>query len=296
MIKVTKIVAEKERPLTMAETEAYAQFEASDRAGHVVFHPQVAPGKPAPDAVAFLKDFTRLAITYVPDRYRVQGDRWSRLEDDGKETPIDDNPLELAWHAAMAVKSRIEQGRDRGAWVVPVAVFVNMEPDDGIREAEAQSGSRVLFGRCDHVEALVSVLGKRDLQYPLTGRDIAEEVTALSRQSEATDPEPAHRVRGPGRRGPPPRHTQGGHQDRHRQHLRYRRRSGWRRGRLADHRSAAVAAYQVLTSLTDSDGPADRSRCALERPYPHRLEGATAAAALRIDRWSSDRPFRPHRT
>ena len=189
-MKVTKMVAEKERPLTMAETEAYAQFEASDRAGHVVFHPQVAPGKPAPDAVAFLKDFTRLAITYVPDRYRVQGDRWSRLEDDGKETPIDDNPLELAWHAAMAVKRRIEQGRDRGAWVVPVAVFVNMEPDDGIREAEAQSGSRVLFGLCDHVEALVSVLGKRDLQYPLTGRDIAEEVTALSRQSEATDPEP----------------------------------------------------------------------------------------------------------
>ena len=189
-MEVTKIVAEKERPLTMAETEAYAQFEASDRAGHVVFHPQVAPGKPAPDAAAFLKDFTRLAITYVPDRYRVQGDQWFRLEDDGEETPIDDNPLELAWHAAMAVKSRIEQGRDRGAWVVPVAVFVNMEPDDGIREAEAQSGSRVLFGRCDHVEALVSVLGKRDLQYPLTGRDIAEGVTALSRQSEATDPEP----------------------------------------------------------------------------------------------------------
>ena len=79
-MEVTKIVAEKERPLTMAETEAYAQFEASDRAGHVVFHPQVAPGKPAPDAAAFLKDFTRLAITYVPDRYRVQGDQWFRLE------------------------------------------------------------------------------------------------------------------------------------------------------------------------------------------------------------------------
>ena len=119
-MKVTKMVAEKERLLTMAETEAYAQFEASDRAGHVVLHPQVAPGKPAPDAVAFLKDFTRLVITYVPDRYRVQGDQWFRLEDDGEETPIDDTPLEVGWHAAMAVKSRIEQGRDRGAWVVRV--------------------------------------------------------------------------------------------------------------------------------------------------------------------------------
>ena len=45
-MKVTKMVAEKERPLTMAETQVYAQFEASDRAGHVVFHPQVAPGNP----------------------------------------------------------------------------------------------------------------------------------------------------------------------------------------------------------------------------------------------------------
>ena len=259
-MKVTKMVAEKERPLPMAETEAYAQFEASDRAGHVVFHPQVAPGKPAPDAVAFLKDFTRLAITYVPDRYRVQGDQWFRLEDGGEETPIDDNPLELAWHAAMAVKRRIEQGRDRGAWVVPVAVFVDMEPDDGIREAEAQSGSRVLFGRCDHVEALVSVLGKRDLQYPLTGRDIAEGGDGVERPSRRYRSGISHRVRRPGRRGPTPRHTQGGHQDRHGQHLRDHRISGWRRGRLVDHRSAAVTAYQVLTSLTDSDGPADRSR------------------------------------
>ena len=45
-MKVAKIVAEKERPLTMAETEAYAQFEASDRAGHVVFHHRWRPANP----------------------------------------------------------------------------------------------------------------------------------------------------------------------------------------------------------------------------------------------------------
>ena len=66
-----------------------------------------------------------------------------------------------------------------------------MEPDDGIRAAAVHSRARVLFGLCDHVEALVSVLEKRDLQYPLNARDIAEGVTALSRPSEATDPEPA---------------------------------------------------------------------------------------------------------
>ena len=189
-MKVTKMVPEQERPLTMAETETYAQFEATDRAGLVVFHPQVAPGKPAPNAVVFLKDFTRLAVTYLPDRYRVQGDQWFRF-DDGKEIPIDDSPLELGWDAAMAVKSRIEQERDRGAWVVPVVVFVDMEPDDGIREAEVQSGSRVLFGLCDHVEALVSVLENRDLQYPLSEWQIADEAPALSRQSDDTVQESA---------------------------------------------------------------------------------------------------------
>ena len=104
-----------------------------------------------------------------------------------------------------------------------------------------QSGSRVLFGLCDHVEALVSVLGKRDLQYPLTARDIAEGVTALSGPADDTVPESATASVDLGDVG---------------RHLGIPKvdiridtvniyvtiaSPGWRRGRLVDHRSAAVA-------------------------------------------------------
>ena len=41
-------------PLSQAEMKAYQQFEASDQAGQVLFHPQLADGKPAPNCVAFL--------------------------------------------------------------------------------------------------------------------------------------------------------------------------------------------------------------------------------------------------
>ena len=36
--------------MTLAELEALAQFEASDRKGQAVFHPWVGPGSPAPTA------------------------------------------------------------------------------------------------------------------------------------------------------------------------------------------------------------------------------------------------------
>ena len=185
---VTKAVPEQDRPLTLAETEAYAQFDASDRAGLVVFHPQVASDEPAPDAAFFATNFTRLLITYLPGRYRVEGKNWFGVDDDGGEVSIT-NPLARCWDAAMAAKSRIELERNIGAWVVPVAAFVDMEPDDGIREAEAKCGARVLFGLHDHVESLLSLLKQRDLQYPLNGLYIDDEAAALTRRSVGSDPE-----------------------------------------------------------------------------------------------------------
>ena len=47
--------------MTLAELEALAQFEASDRKGEAVFHPRVGPDSPAPNCVVLPEGLTRIA-------------------------------------------------------------------------------------------------------------------------------------------------------------------------------------------------------------------------------------------
>ena len=48
-------------------------FEASDRAGLVLWHPEVDTGEPAPDAVVFFQKHCRLAVTFVPSICAIEG-------------------------------------------------------------------------------------------------------------------------------------------------------------------------------------------------------------------------------
>ena len=54
-------------PLSQAEMKASQQFEASDQAGQVLFHPQVADGQPAPNCVAFLEEVGRFGVTILEE-------------------------------------------------------------------------------------------------------------------------------------------------------------------------------------------------------------------------------------
>ena len=186
--------------MTLAELEALAQFEASDRKGQVVFHPWVGPGSPAPHCVVLPKDLTRIAATYLDGEHWVEDGQWYRRDDDGAVTPIDD-VLERCWQAAMAVRSRLKKQLGINAYVVAVAVFTGMEPDESILAAAASRGTRVLFGLDDHVERLAALPGEQDLQHPLQARYIPDEAEALSRPpaTAAAGPETATLDVGDGR-------------------------------------------------------------------------------------------------
>ena len=190
------------RAMTLAELEALAQFEASDRKGQVVFHPWVGPATPAPHCVVLPKDLTRIAATYLDGEHWVEDGQWYRRDDDGGVTPIGD-VLERCWQAAMAVRSRLKKMLGINAYVVAVAVFTGMEPDESILAAAASRGTRVLFGLDDHVERLAALPGEQDLQHPLQARYIPDEAEALSRPpataTAAAEPETASLDVGDGR-------------------------------------------------------------------------------------------------
>ena len=171
--------------MTLSELEAVSQFEASDRKGQVVFHPWVGPDSPAPHCVFLPEGLTRIAVIYLDGDHWVEDGQWYHRDDEGTVTSIDD-VLERCWKAAMAVRSWLNKEKRIKSYVVAVAVFPSMEPDDSILAAAASRSTRVLFGTADHVERLAALPGEQDLQHPLQGRYIPDDAEALSRQPSAT--------------------------------------------------------------------------------------------------------------
>ena len=60
------------RAMTLAELEALAQFEASDRKGQAVFHPWVGPDSLAPHYVVLPEGLTRIVVTHVDGEHWVE--------------------------------------------------------------------------------------------------------------------------------------------------------------------------------------------------------------------------------
>ena len=185
-----KVVRSDNQLMSMADIEACQQFEASDRAGQALFHPQVAAGQPAPDCVAFFKEVGRFGITILEEQYSVEGGQWFRHDEGSGRTPVD-NPLEGAWQAAKAVRTALQEELDIGAYVIPVVWFSGMEEDEDILDEASGRSVRVLFAQDEMVQRLVNIPKGGELQSHLSNQYIRREVAALSPAAVLVGPAPA---------------------------------------------------------------------------------------------------------
>ncbi len=188
-MKVVNNHSDNNQPLTLAELEAIQQFEASERDGQVLFHPQVATGQPAPNCVPFFEKVGRFAVTILEGHYSIKRGQWWRHDASGIQTPVD-NPLEGAWQAAKSVRSVIKQTLDIGAYIVAVVWFPDMEEDEDILDEADGRSVRLFFGQVDLVQRLVDLPKEKQLQTQLSGRYIKQELAVLSHAS-VVEPEPA---------------------------------------------------------------------------------------------------------
>ena len=167
-------------PLSSAERNAMAQFEASDRGGAAVWRPWVSGNGTSPHCVVGVQKIGRFAVSFFPGNYRVEGDNWYRRGADGRDIEVAD-PLETVWEAGMAARDEIHRDYNFGGFVVPIAVFADMDPDETILEERGSPGVRVLWGLDDLVERVIRQLPEDKRRSNLSSKYIERDVKALTR-------------------------------------------------------------------------------------------------------------------
>ena len=177
-------------PLSPAEMEACQQFEASTQTGQVLFRPQVAAGRPAPNCVALLDGVGRFGVTILEGQCTVEDGQWFRRHADGAR-PRMDNPLERAWQAATSVRTELKRELDLSTYVIAVAWFPDMDEDEDILDEASGRSVRLFFGQADFAQRLVNLPKDYELQTQLSRRFIKREVEVLSRAPAVETPAPA---------------------------------------------------------------------------------------------------------
>ena len=159
-------------------------FEASDRAGQVLWKPRVDNGATVPQAMIFFQEHCRLAVTFVTPICAVDGQNWKEMDSAGGVAMK--NPIKQAWHAGEAVRKTIKNSLGTGAYVIPVVVFVNMAENADITAALGRSQVKLVWEIQDLVERFVALPEEHQLQPQLNTDLIEEETLALGWATEAS--------------------------------------------------------------------------------------------------------------
>ena len=159
-------------------------FEASDRAGLVLWQPRVDNGDAVPQAMVFFQEHCRLAVIFVTSICAIDGRNWTSMDSAGG-VPMK-NPIDQAWRAAEAVRNTIKKALGIGAYVIPVVVFVNMPENVDITGSLGRSQVKLVWEIQDLVERFFALPEEHQLQPQLNADYIEEEMLALDGAPEAS--------------------------------------------------------------------------------------------------------------
>ena len=159
-------------------------FEASDRAGQVLWQPRVDNGNAVPQAMIFFQEHCRLAAIFVTSICAIDGKNWTSMDSAGG-VPMK-NPIDQAWRAAEAVRKTIKNALGIGAYVIPVVAFLNMAENADIKASLGRSQVKLVWETQDLVERFAALPEERQLQPQLNADYIEEEMLALDGAPEAS--------------------------------------------------------------------------------------------------------------
>ena len=167
-------------PMRQAELAVYQELAGSEAEGTALYEVRAALNQRELDAVVWLIGVGRFGLQVKGGHYRIKRGVLYLLMPDGTEHRVG-SVLKECWDATMALhrwlQERIPDGRS--PFMVPVALFPDMAPDEAIEAWAVQAGVRVLWGSDHLVQRLVDMAKTCKFFYPPSTQEAREEVALV---------------------------------------------------------------------------------------------------------------------
>ena len=158
-------------PLRLAELQVYTEIMNSDRQGRALYE-LTSPNAPQLDFAVAVQDVAIFGIQVKGGRHTFRGGEFQLITADGPvHIPC---PIKVTWDAAMQIRDPVSSRLGRKAFVIPVLVFPDMEPDPDIERRAAHEPVKVLFGVHNLVERLVDLVTDQEIFSPPTAWQLDE--------------------------------------------------------------------------------------------------------------------------
>ena len=166
-------------PKRRAELAIYLELQRSDAPGVAIYEARPNYQCKELDYFVPLTGVGRFGIQIKGGDNRTEKGDWYLATRGGEERK--DSPLKQAWDSTMALHDFLQKRVKHGntPFIVPVIIFPDMDPDEGIEACAMRAGVRVLFGADNLVERLVEMAKTCNFYFPPTAEEVAEELELL---------------------------------------------------------------------------------------------------------------------
>ena len=198
----------RKNPKRRAERRIYEALASSDRQGFVYYEWRKGYEHIELDFAVWIVHLGRFALQVKGGHYLLIDGEWYLKASDGL-VPIEASPLDEAWLAALDLHDDIEEraATPYNAYVIPVLVFTDMEPDPVIEALARRKGVYLAWRTGDLVADLSALAWGREISGVLSTDRLCREVCAatdgLIRLDEAQEKDRAKAAR-PTTRSPSP--------------------------------------------------------------------------------------------
>ena len=181
-------------PKRRAESQIYDQLARSTVPGHALYEAKPSRRAAQIDYAIWLERVARIALQCKGGSYRIERGEWLQRLPGGWQRQ--DSPVDPTWDSAMAMREAIERQLGRGAYVIPVLQFPDMEHDPVIHGRALEQNVHAMFGGENVVERLLDLADGHHIKYPPTGLQIPQEVEVIMPALAAQPPqeEPVPRI------------------------------------------------------------------------------------------------------
>ena len=171
----------RKKPKRRAELRIYEALAGSDRQGFAYYEWRRGYEHIELDFAVWIVEIGRLALQVKGGHYLLIDGEWCLKTRNGV-VPIETSPLDEAWLAALELHDEIEEraATPYNAYVIPVLVFADMEPDPVIERLARRKGVYLVWRTGDLVADLSAVARGRGVSDTLPIDRICREVCAVT--------------------------------------------------------------------------------------------------------------------